>query len=166
MFESIAATLTIVAVYWIFLSWHRVSRDWRPAELKAGRVVMIEKDLRMNRPYPVTGRPDQVYQLANGLHVPVEGKNRDTYHVYDTDIAQLSLQAWLLRHNGMPTAKHGFVAINHRQTGKRRAIKVRLMDDECCSNLVERYLDVIECRVLPEKKFGPKCKACGHQMIC
>lgn len=166
MFESIAATLAIVAVCWIFLSWHRAARDWRPAELKAGRVVMIEKDLRMNRPYPVTGRPDQVYQLANGLHIPVEGKNRDTYHVYDTDIAQLSLQAWLLRHNGMPTAKHGFVAINNRQTGKRRAIKVWLMDDECCSNLVERYLDVIECRVLPEKKFGPKCKACGHQMIC
>jgi len=166
MLESIAITLAIVAVCWVYLVWRRLSGNWRPAELKAGKVVMIEKDLRMDRPYHVIGRPDQVYQLESGLHVPLESKNRNTYQVFETDIAQLSLQAWLLRHNGMPTANYGFVAINNRLTGKRRAIRVQLMGEEECSRLVERYLDVIEYRVMPEKNYGPKCKSCGHRMIC
>ncbi len=127
---------------------------------------MIEKDLRMDSPYPVIGRPDQVYQLENGLHVPLESKNRNTYQVFETDVAQLSLQACLLRRNGMPTAEHGYVAIKNRRTGKRRAIRVHLMGEEECSRLVERYLDVIESRVMPKKNYGPKCKSCGHQMIC
>lgn len=166
LFVPIVITLVITAAYWLYLNWREPSDDWRPIELKAGKVVMIEKDLRIDHPYPVIGRPDQVYRIENGLHLPVEYKNRNNYQIHDTDTAQLSLQAWLLRHNGMPTTDYGFMLIKNRKTGERRAIYVSLEDDVYCAKLVKRYLNVIERRELPEKNFSPKCWTCGHRMTC
>lgn len=149
-----------------FLVWRGFAQDWLPKELKAGRVVLVEKNLTAKEPYPVVGRPDQVYVLGNGLHVLVENKNRDRYRVYDTDIAQLSLQAWLLRRNGMPTAPYGFVAINNRRTGRRKTLRVDLGDDAYCERLISRYMAIIEGRAQPRRSPGPKCNTCGHRSEC
>lgn len=151
---------------WVFLVWRGFTQDWLPDDLKAGRVVMVEKTLWVASPFAVVGRPDQVYRLLDGFHVPVENKNRDVHRVYETDIAQLSLQAWLLRRQGRPTAPYGYVAINSRQTGKRQAIRVDLGDDAYCERLITRYLDIIEGRAQARNSRGAKCRTCGHLSTC
>lgn len=143
-----------------------VERDWRPEELKSGRLVLIEENLITRTPFPVVGRPDRVYRLPDGSHVPVENKNRDNYYVYNTDVAQLSLQAWLMRRNGMKTARHGYVAINNRKTGQRKAVRVDLYDDRRCEQIIARYLDIIHGQVIPTKSKSGKCRFCGHQLLC
>jgi CRISPR-associated exonuclease Cas4 len=70
------------------------------------------------------GRPDQVYRMHDGFHVPVELKNRDQDRVYETDIAEISLRAWLLIRNGKKTTAYGYMAINSRDNGKRQAIRL------------------------------------------
>lgn len=158
--------LALVLAGWTFMVWRGFTQDWLPAELATAKVAQVEKNLFADAPFPVVGRPDQVYRLPDGLHVPLENKNRDHHRVYETDIAQLSLQAWLLRLNGLGTAPFGFVAINSRKTGERRAIRVALRDDAYCERLVARYLDIIERRAAPRKSSGRKCNTCGHRVEC
>lgn len=152
--------------FWLFLIWRGFSQDWLPDELKAGTLIMVERNLKVSAPFRVIGRPDQVYRLKDRLHVPLENKNRDDHRVYDTDVAQLSLQAWLLRLNGMPTAPFGYVAINSRKTGVRKAIRVSLQDDAYCETLVRRYLAITAGQGEPRKVRGGKCKTCGHRDYC
>lgn len=158
--------LALLLAGWTFMVWRGFTQDWLPPELAAGKVAQVERNLFINAPFPVVGRPDQVYRLADELHVPLENKNRDDHRVYETDIAQLSLQAWLLRLNGLETAPFGFVVINSRKTRKRQAIRVELRDDAFCERLVARYLDIIERRAKPRKSRGRKCNTCGHRAEC
>lgn len=170
--------LAVAAAVWTALVWRGFTQVWLPEELKHAKVAMVEKNLRIDAPLPVVGRsgkrlrlpvvgrPDRVYRLESGLHVPVENKNRDGHWIYDTDIAQLSLQAWLLRQKGMETASFGFVAINSRRSGRRQALRVELLGDGECLRIIQRYLDVIEGRAVPTKSRGGKCNTCGHRSIC
>lgn len=163
---GLAGGLLIAITAFVFMVWHGFAQNWRPADLKAGKVVLVEKNLFTNAPFAVVGRPDQVVRLPNGQHVPVENKNRDFHRIYETDIAELSLQAWLLRLNGMPTASYGYVAANSRKTGERRALKVELRGDAYCEGLIRRYLDLIEGRVKAKASRGRKCDTCGHRSVC
>lgn len=166
LIHSILWVLLIWVAFWLVAVWNRQTTDWRPRELKQGELMMIEQDLRTRYPYPVIGRPDQVYRLTNGLHVPVESKNRNHFTIHETDVAQLSLQAWLLRRNGLPTTSRGYLVINNRRTGKRRVLAVSLLNDAACERLIRRYLDVISKRIIPVKNYGRQCQSCGHSGIC
>lgn len=167
---SLAYGLVLLGLFagavFAFMVWRGFTQNWRPEDLKAGKVVLVEQNLFANAPYPLVGRPDQVYRRTNGLHVPVENKNRDFHRVYETDVAELSLQAWLLRLNGMPTASYGYVAVNSRKTGERKAFKVELGGDAYCERLVRRYLDLIEGRAAARPSRGRKCDTCGHRRAC
>lgn len=158
--------LAIVLAVWIFMVWRGFTQEWLPVELVGAKVFLVEKNLRTEAPYPIVGRPDQVYRLANRALVPLENKNRDAHRVYADDVAQLSLQGWVLRRNGYTTAGFGYVVINSRTTGERKAIRVQLKDDAFCEQLIRRYLDVTERRAPPRKSIGPKCGSCGHLRRC
>jgi CRISPR-associated exonuclease Cas4 len=166
VFSYILFAVALIAAGWLLIVWRGFAQDWLPAELASAKVVQIERTLFMSEPFAVVGRPDQVFRLADGLHVPVENKNRNGHGVYASDIAQLSLQAWLMRKNGLETASFGFVAINDRLTGKRVAKRVELKDDRYCEQLLVRYLDIVEQRVAPQKSRGAKCNSCGHRAAC
>lgn len=175
LFLVIAAAAIALAV-WLLLVWRGLTQDWMPEELKAGKVALIERNLAADLPagYAVgagdvdtlLGRPDLVIRIKQGLHVPVENKNRGSFAVFETDVAQLSLQAWLLRQNGMKTAPYGYVAVNNRRTGERRAVRVELRDDEYCLLLIARYIDLTSGRLMPRKSRGRKCESCGHRQRC
>lgn len=158
--------VSVALAAYLFMVWRGLSQDWRPEALKRGRCVQVEQDLRVDEPFRIIGRPDQVYRLADGLHVPVDAKNRDHHRVYETDKAELSLQAWLLRRHGMPTAGYGYIAATNRRTGERRALKVDLGDDAYCERMIRRYFDLIEGRVAPRASRGAKCRTCGHASYC
>ncbi|AOJ79197.1 hypothetical protein WS86_00190 (plasmid) [Burkholderia savannae] len=175
LYAMIAAGAIALAV-WLFLVWRGLTQDWMPAELKAGKVALIERNLTADLPTgcavdasdvdTLVGRPDLVIRIQQGLHVPVENKNRNSFAVFETDVAQLSLQAWLLRQNGMKTTTYGYVAVNNRRTGERRAVRVELRDDEYCLLLVARYIDLSSGRLVPRKSRGRKCESCGHRQRC
>lgn len=162
LFVMIVALLGAFLAYW---QWQR-SSSWLPAELRRGKMVGVEKSLHAEAPFPVTGRLDRVYQLANGLHTPMEFKNRDTTRLHDSDLAQLSLQSWLLRRNGHKTASFGYLVVRERKTGRKKALKVNLRDDAYCDQLIRRYLEVQSGMEKPRKVRDGRCKSCGHYGVC
>lgn len=166
LISAVLFALAIGVAVWTLLVWRGFTQVWLPEELKGASLALVEKNIITDAPFPVVGRPDQVYRLANGDHVPLENKNRDDHRVYDTDIAQLSLQAWLLRQTGKPTASFGYVVINSRRTRQRKSIRVDLYADAVCVRIIQRYLDVTEGRTVAKKNRGGKCKSCGHRPEC
>jgi CRISPR/Cas system-associated exonuclease Cas4 (RecB family) len=152
--------------FWLYRFWRGLVPKWLPPELATAKLSHVERDLFAKVPFKVAGRPDRVYRLGDGKHVPVEYKTRDRFSVYETDVAQLSLQAWLLRKNGHETADFGFAVVNNRQTGEDKALRVPLRDDAFCERMVERYVALIEGRALARRNRGPKCNTCGHRPVC
>ena len=162
----VGAVLLCVLAGYVYMVWGGLKEEWRPPELRNARLIMVEKDLFTQAPYPIAGRPDQVFKLRNGRLMPVEYKNRDYFRVHQTDIAEISLQAWLLRRHGKRTAEYGYIAIRHRKTHERRAMPVQLMDDAACEALIQRYLSIIEGTRVAQRCEPPKCKGCGHYRYC
>jgi CRISPR/Cas system-associated exonuclease Cas4 (RecB family) len=133
---------------------------------KSADLIFKEKPLYAESPWRVSGRPDRIYRLPNRLHFPLEFKTRDHYRIYETDVAQLSLQAWLLRENGYPTVSYGYLVIKNRKTHNKKTIKVSLQNTTYCNQLMQRHLDLIEHRQTPRKSYGLKCEKCGHKPLC
>ena len=162
---ALLATL-ILATLWLLRWSGRASRNWRPDALHDAKLIMVERDLYTRSPYPIAGRPDQVFQLPDGQLVPVEFKTRNHHRVYETDIAELSLQAWLLRQNGRRTANHAYVAISNRDTRRRVAVRVTLWDTDRCEATIARYLALIAGEAVPRPCAPNKCGGCGHRARC
>ena len=165
IFFATAGVLALLA--YRFLSGKSDSDTaWRPPELKNAKLVMIEKDLFTRNPYAIAGRPDRVFQLQNRLLMPVEYKTRNYFRVHLTDIAEISMQAWLLRKTGRRTAEYGYITIRHRQTHERRSLPVDLWDDRRCEAMIQRYLDITNGRRAARKCDPRRCKGCGHRSYC
>lgn len=140
---------------------------WRPAELRGARLVMVERDLFAGSgELALAGRPDRVYRTRANLHVPVEYKTRYGFRLYETDCAQLSLQAWQLRRTGRATGPTGYVVVSEQGSRKRRALAVQLGDDAYCEALMRRYHALRRNGNDAQRNTGPKCKTCGHRAHC
>jgi CRISPR/Cas system-associated exonuclease Cas4 (RecB family) len=166
-FFGLAAMLVCAALlYGAFLTIRRAWRSreaaWLPDDLKRGRLVMVEKDLFLEYPYKIASRADRVYANGDGLFVPVEFKNRDGFQAFGTDIAQLSMQAWVLRQKGWPTAEYGYVVIRQRGSSRHTAKRVALKGSAYCEALIQRHFALKQGRVSPVKNSGPRCKSCGQ----
>lgn len=142
------------------------ARTWLPSELNAARLIAVEVDISIDRPYRMSSRPDRIYRTRNGVLVLAELKNRDGFAIHQTDIAEISLRAWMLRCRGKQTAWHGYVVIRDRRTGVRRAKRVELLGDDECIALVERYRAITESGARPRKASGRKCQGCAHLARC
>ena len=158
----IVASVLIAGVVWLALRSRRIAENWLPPELAAARLALIEKDLFCERPFRLAGRPDRVYVHQSGIMTPLEFKNRERFVTYQTDVAELSLQAWLLRRKGKRTSAHGYVTVRQRSTGIHRCLRVSLMSDEACEALIRRYQDVSSGRVQPQPCPPRRCGSCRH----
>jgi len=95
------------------LFWLR--RENMPADLRGGRLVLSEQDIRTRLPVPLHGRPDQVFASAEGLLVVTDTKARLVPRVTWPDVLQLSVYGTILaftddpRAAGMRVAAHGYI---------------------------------------------------------
>lgn len=156
-------------VLWLAARLHfgGMLETWRPAELRGARLVMVERDLFAGcGELALAGRPDRVYRTRTNLHVPVEYKTRNGFRLYESDRAQLSLQAWQLRRTGRTTGPTGYVVVSELGSRKRRALAVQLGNDAYCEALMRRYHALRRNGDDAHRDTGPKCKTCGHRSSC
>lgn len=171
------AVLILIFVFWY---WKRLNKQqdsqnenhWLPNELKAGKLVMVEQDSTAHSSFNdnlISGRFDRVYEVVVGgvkYLVPADLKNRDNTRVFETDIAEVSLQAWMLRRNGHKTLKHGYIFIKNRIDGSIYPKRVALFDDDRCFQMISRYFNLVSHRVEPKKANSAKCTGCSHAKRC
>ena len=153
----------LVVVLWVALRRFSRRESWLPKELARARLRLVERDIFIDKPYAMAGRPDRVYKLPNGVLMPLEFKNRKRFVTYGTDIAELSLQAWMLRRCGRATSSHGYVTIRQRGSGEHRCLRVRLLDDGECLALIQRYRAIMSGQVEPRPCPPRRCGTCEHR---
>lgn len=164
-----ALVLLVIVLLWLAWRYRPVgSRNdgWEPLELKTARLLHIEEDMSAvtDDGTTVYGRPDRVYRTPDGLHIPVEYKTRRRASIYPSDVAQLSLHAWLLNKNGHPAAGHGYVVI--QTPGGRSAHPVRLYQAYECERMISRYNAVAAGTRPARANRGRRCDKCGHKDRC
>jgi hypothetical protein len=173
----LAAALLLVLWWWAPPSssqdpaYHTLERSRMPAELATARLVLSEKRLSTNRPFPLVARMDQVF-LVHGRLVPVETKTRFLRQVYDADRIQLGVQAVVLRHAkhrltaGYPVADYGYVRLV-RPDGSVAYQHTHLPDEGQVLALANRRLALEQGRAVPQPAASPRlCRNCGQRPRC
>lgn len=135
-------------------------RSFLPEHLRSAKLVMSEKDIACSF---LHGRLDRAYRYQGQL-VLLEFKTRSNPVVYPSDIAELSLQAWILKQNGHKVSSVGYVVIV--QPKKQSVRRVDLLSEVQCLNLYNRYFALKNNPSLAKKANNAKCKTCGFQAIC
>jgi hypothetical protein len=169
MWTLLSFALPFVFVAMVLLAvWRRQQRDlWLPPELRGATCVFVETELTTTfEGKEFVGRLDRGYEMSDASFIPLEFKTRKNFKVYDTDIAELSLQAWLLRKTGRAARYEGFVVVQHNTTRQRKCFKVPLWDDQRCQSQIQRHLAIKEQKAVAQKNKGGRCFSCGHRLTC
>lgn len=161
-----AMAAAFVLVLRTLLRRRALHRKWLPQELRRAKLFNVERTIYIDKPYPIAARPDRVYRLPSGRLSPVEFKTRAHHTVWETDRAQLSLLAWMLRHQGHSTSPSGWVVTESLDGKTRKTHRVELWDDHQCHQIAMRHRDLIRRRARPQASPGPKCRSCGHKDVC
>lgn len=175
-----AETILIIALVALALAlaWSRRRARRRidieaalPPEFKGARLILNEPrlPLRRRRPVAVAAKPDRAYRLSDGTVALLELKTRTTHQVYEADVAQLSLQRYvLLAHARFSNVRpDGYVATIRPADRSVRVHRVRLLSEPSILQLVRRYDDLLARRAEPN--WPPdvaRCRNCPHLARC
>ena len=115
---------------------------------------------------PLMGRPDLVMQEWGGLLVCHDLKTRKSNRVFESDILQLSLYAFILRQaTGRRIAKYAFVRIKSDKGFESHRVNLTWTDED----IFQLYSRFQQCQVNPflaqmtAKSFV--CKNCGFNGV-
>lgn len=153
-------------------SYDHVERRHMPPEIAEARMVLSEELIRVRVPARIVAKPDQVYLTRQGLLVLVETKTRHSNQVRDFDRAEISVQAFAMRHGRPgrlkrhPVAPYGYIRI--KREGLPPAYhRVALHSDVAVVAMRQRRIDIESQRVAPGGPVTPRiCRTCGKRPTC
>ncbi len=163
---SVLSLLGLSLFLWRFFSKGTITESWLPGELHRAQLQIVETTYKTEHPYRIAAKPDRAYRLPSGELVLVELKTRPGIRIFDTDIAELSLQAWVLRSLGERVKDHAYVAVLKHTSSRPKPVRVRLMDDKACLKLIERCLELKTGVSRPGANPGKHCLTCAYQSEC
>lgn len=152
----------------------RLASNDYPPNLARAMLVISEKELAIDRPMRLVGKPDEVYMHPDGYLVPVETKTRDRARIHTADRIQLSVYAVLLRYAryarlpggpGRAVADYGYVRL---VTPKGTLWKVTsLLSETDVARLVDQRIDLEQGRARPRPAYHPSlCRHCPYRSDC
>lgn len=139
-----AIALILAASYWVsatqriikhknnkFEKWK--SQEALPVELESASLYSVEKKISIAEPVPLYGQADQVFLTKKNRLVVVDTKTRKSHQVYDSDIAQISVYATILRlTQEIKVASYGYIrtVVSHGSYDSICYNKVKLMSTQ------------------------------------
>lgn len=168
LFAFVSALAFFLHLRWRQLGrYHRRERQYMPTDLAEARLFASEKHFACDGRYPLSARVDQVYLAKSGLLYPTETKTRRIPVVYDSDIIELSAQAYVLKQLGHRVSPHGYVRLV--LTGQREPtyMKVPLLTEGHVEHLHRHFHDIRRGAVKPRGASSRGlCNSCGHEPTC
>jgi CRISPR-associated exonuclease Cas4 len=163
---SILTLLGLSLFFWWYFAKGTVTETWLPGELHRAQLQIVETTYKTEQPYRIAAKPDRAYRLPSGELVLMELKTRPGIRVFDTDIAELSLQAWVLRSLGERVKDHAYVAVLKHRSSRPKPERVSLLDDKACLKLIERCLELKTGAARPRSNASKHCLTCAYQTEC
>lgn len=135
-------------------------KDALPWRLRKAKLVLNEQDIYTHAPFPLHGRPDQVFLLPNGRCVVMDTKTCEQQEVFLADIIQLSVYRYILTHGyGQKVDPYGYVRLARIIPGRAPRVRfrrVRLLGDLAIHELWREY------NAIRNGEYQPPCR-CGGQ---
>lgn len=152
-----AISLILAASYWVSATQRMIKHKnnrfekWKtqealPLELESASLYSVEKEISITEPTPLYGQADQVFRTNDNRLVIVDTKTRKRHQAHDSDIAQLSVYATILRlTQEIKVASHGYIrtVVNHGSYDSICYHKVKLMSTQA---VVARAKSLLENR--------------------
>lgn len=143
-----------------------------PRELIGAELVMSEQELTMQRPYPMTGRIDQLYRGTNGLLIPVENKRRRRARVKPEDVVQLSCYAYMLLQGAgggeLRDNIAGYGYVRTQDNGAPTYLRARLLSGTVVDRLYVRWVNLYH-GTATNPRFNAteaNCRDCVMESLC
>lgn len=148
--------------------WKAVS-DELPHQLSGALLYYNEHSLMIDAPVKLFGRPDQVWERADGMLVVTDTKKRKVLRYYKSDQIQLTGYAFLLKHHsatkGRKIAPYGFLRIPMEASAQ--FLKVPLLTEDEYRDLYKRRHALVQGTSRPTGAHSPLiCRECGHKRQC
>lgn len=90
-------------------------------------------------PYRVICRCDNVYVSDEKVHTLLIKKSRTSSAVFDADVAEISLCAWVYRENGKIVENFGYIVIKNTLLNETCTFRVDFYTDTVCLRLLSFY---------------------------
>lgn len=178
LFSLLFLLLLALLALWIIT---KVARERRclagngyPQDLARAVLMMSEKELAIDRPMRLVGKPDEVYLHPDGYLVPVETKTRDRARIHTDDRIQLSVYAVLLRYAryaGLPArpgravADYGYVRLVTPRGTLWKATS--LLSEADVTRLVGRRIELEQGTARPRPAHHALlCRRCPYRSGC
>lgn len=135
-----------------------------PPGITGAVVWASEKVFACDGDLPMSGKPDQIIKLKNGLLVVIEVKSHAA--VYLSDKIQISCYILILRALGHRVADYGFIR-HEREDAIPSFTKVELLPLQMIANFHARAEAILFGGAIPKKASNPKtCNTCGQRHRC
>ncbi|APO97756.1 MULTISPECIES: PD-(D/E)XK nuclease family protein [Xanthomonas] len=146
-------------------------RQFQPAEIANGTLVLSERYLRCEVPRRLGARADQVYRTTEGILVPVDTKTGYRRVVRREDMVELSVQATVLRHSSSADRPSGRVAtwgyIRKIAPGRNPVyLRTPLLTDRELVDLYDRYWKVNAGATALPTREPDNCRHCPVASRC
>lgn len=145
-----------------------------PEDLRRAKLFVSEKDYSIRRPFPLVGRPDQVYRVGRRLIV-TDTKRRGVARVFQGDRIQLSLYRLLLERSVNPWWRRWILPYTVEHQSWLRCmtpegvtyVRVDTIPDSELIELYERYR-AVQCRETPPRPTTSTalCRGCNYRDEC
>lgn len=131
------------------------------------KTYLQEEVIHVVDPIRMTGKPDKVI-IKNGQLVVIDVKSvvdsSKTPRIYDTHRMQLSVYGYILRHTQeRQVSRFGYIRFSG---AVNMDVKVALYDDTYVESAYERYNELINREVIPDKRNDKACARCRYQVLC
>ncbi|GJI98162.1 hypothetical protein RugamoR57_48800 [Duganella caerulea] len=141
--------------------------QWLPKEFVTAKLMFSEQMFSGPSHAPVVARVDRAYWAEDQLHL-VELKRRGHAKIYATDVIELSAQRLAVHAaTGMHVSIVGVVVVEHPVTGRRTAMRVKLLAEDRVINLMRRRDAILAGVERPEETcLRARCIACEYRNEC
>ena len=162
------------ALLWGLFKWASkrrwLARENLPLELAKASIWAVEKFIYCNSPVYLSGKADRIFLTLNKQLCVVDTKTHKQKKVFQSDIIQLSVYAFILRHNRRinwhyAVAPFGFVRLDN--CSGVAYLKVKLLSDEALISLAQDYLTIRDGKQQPKYCRNPTfCRNCSYRYRC
>jgi CRISPR/Cas system-associated exonuclease Cas4 (RecB family) len=169
------AALVVVAgaSLWALRAAAQVARSrrsdiqWLPVELHDAELMGSEKMFSCLRPLAITVRIDRAYRARDGTLTLIEFKRRAVCRVHSADVAELSVQRYVLQRAGHAVNRRAYVVVVPPDGARSRALPVELEDEQRVEHRAARLRAILDGRARPNGPLqAAVCRGCGHRDVC
>ena len=129
----------IVIMFGMLLAYVHKFSDDIPRDMVGYGYVVSGVNLYTFYPYMVICHCTKIHVSDDQVHTILIEKKRESSNIFDSDVAEISLCAWVCRANMKIVEDFGYIVIENTSNNERCTFRVSLYTEAVCLRLLSIY---------------------------